>query len=429
MKSTLQKFLTRAFSFCAASSRRRRERPGLILPVLLLSLSSLLAQTQPSAPGKSPATISSEPQTLSSFEDAQRGNGLSQWRDLTPTFARSVTRPAAGEDCAMLYDPVNRRIILYGGKDDEDNNVNDLWALDLARHELEAIPAENEGPPASEDHSAIYDPLGRRMIVYGGENGLTTNQTWSFDFAARRWRNITAADAPAREDHSAIYDSRGKRMVVFGGRNNDGKDDYINIHEVWTLDLDPQSATFERWQNLTDEERHPQGRSDHAVVYDSLRNRMVIFGGWDKEKKEPLKDTWAFYFHDSTKGSNFWRQIKTKYSHPPERRHVTGLHDASRNCFIIFGGFGNDGYLNDVWALNLKTDIWINITPGPQPRLDHQVVFDPTSKRLLLYGGDARLDRKFHDVWELQIDPDLSLEQLEEAATTKVMKSSKKKKK
>ncbi len=384
----------------------------------------------PSAQGQSQssATTASNSQTLtSSSNGVAHGNRVSQWLDLTPKLNRSAQAPRAGEDCAMMYSPVLHRVILFGGKDDQDENLNEVWSLDLATHRWEQIPAENEGPPASEDHTVIYDPLGQRMIIFGGENGFTTNHTWAFDFATRRWRNITAANAPEREDHTAIYDSRGKRMVIFGGRHNDGENDYINIHEVWALDLDPQSSTFEQWQDLTVEDRHPLGRSDHAVVYDSLKNRMVIFGGWDKDKKEPLQDTWAFYFSDSTGSPCRWRQIKTKYSHPPERRHVTGVHDASRNCFIVFGGFGDEGYLNDVWALDLATDIWINLTPGPQPRIDHQVVYDPDTKRLLLYGGDARLERKFHDVWELQIDPELSLEELEHAATTKVQKAKNKK--
>jgi len=159
-----------------------------------------------------------------------------------------------------------------------------------------------------------------------------------------------------------------------------------------------------------------------------LKNRMVIYGGWDKDKKEYLKDTWAFYFSDTAGAPGKWKELKGKYSHPPKRRHVSGVYEASRNWLIIFGGFGDEGYLNDVWALNLTSDIWINITPGPQPRLDHQTVYDPDSKRLLLYGGDARLKGKLRDVWELQIEPDLPVELLEEAATTKVQKSSKKKK-
>ncbi len=388
------------------------------LPLLLSSI----AQAQIEPPVRQ--SVNLRPQS-SEVTAEVHGNRVSQWLDRTPELHHSA--PLAAEDCAMMYNPVTRRVILFGGKNDDDENLNEIWSLDLDAQSWEQIVAENAGPPASEDHTAIYDPLGHRMIIYGGENGTTTNHTWAFDFETKLWRDITAPNAPAREDHSAIYESRHHRMIIFGGRHNDGENDYINLHEVWALDLDPHSPRFEKWQNLTINEKHPLGRSDHAVVYDSLKNRMIIFAGWDKEKKEYLKDTWAFYFEDSTGARPYWRQIKTKFSHPHERRHAAGVYDASHNCFIVFGGFGDEGYLNDVWALNLNTDIWVNITPGPQPRLDHQVVYDAASKRLLLYGGDARMTRKFHDVWELQIDPQISFEELEHAATTKVKKAKNKK--
>ncbi|MDZ7291726.1 MAG: hypothetical protein ONB44_09870 [candidate division KSB1 bacterium] len=339
------------------------------------------------------------------------GNTLSRWVDRTSPMTSASAVPAAGEDCAVIYDPVQHRIILFGGKDDEDKNSNEMWALDLTTNTWQQITVEGESPPASEDHAVIYDPIGHRMILHGGEDGLTTNKTWAFDLKRHRWRNLTPqTEAPAREDHTAIFDSRGKRMVIFGGRDNDSTYDYINIHEIWAFDLDPDSPTFEKWKNLTPEDRHPLGRSDHVAVYDAKKNRMVIFGGWDKEEKEYLGDTWAFYFAALPDSLGYWRQIKTKKSHPPKRRHAVGVYDSARNWFIIVGGFGEEGYLNDVWAFDLTYDVWLNITPGPQPRIDHQAIYDPRSRSLILYGGDARLKGKFHDVWELQIQPGLPLE-------------------
>jgi len=341
------------------------------------------------------------------------GNTLSQWVDRTPTINQS---PAAGEDCAMIYDPQLHRLVLFGGKNDDDQNLNEVWTLDLAKNIWQKIDVHGESPTASEDHVIIYDPIGHRMILHGGENGLTWNHTWAFDLQTQRWRNMTPhrvarrlrqSGAPAREDHTAIFDSRGKRMVIFGGRNKTSDDDEINKYDLWALDLDPQSPTFEQWQNLMFNEKHPPGRSDHVAVFDSVKNRMVIHSGWDKEKKEYLDDTWAFYFATPPDSAGRWKKIKAKKSHPPERRHAVGVYDTDRNWLIIYGGFGDEGYLNDVWAFDLSVDEWINITPGPQPRIDHQAIYDPKNRRLILYGGDARLRGKFHDVWELQIRPDL----------------------
>ena len=93
-----------------------------------------------------------------------------------------------------------------------------------------------------------------------------------------------------------------------------------------------------------------------------------------------------------------------------------GVHDPLRNWFIIMGGRGEEGFLNDVWALDLNYLVWINMTPGPEPRLDHQAVYDPESHRMLLYGGDAHLDHKLRDVWELEIRSALELNALLRAA-------------
>jgi hypothetical protein len=104
------------------------------------------------------------------------------------------------------------------------------------------------------------------------------------------------------------------------------------------------------------------GRSDHVAVYDSKKNRMIIYGGWDKWEKK---------------------------------------------------------YFDDTWAFDLNYDVWINITPGPQPRIDQQAVYDPQGQRLIIYGGDARLNSKFHDVWELQIQPNLPIDLLLKEAGSK----------
>jgi len=331
------------------------------------------------------------------------GNILSRWFDRTPAIDQLSPFPPAGEDCAMIYDPLARLIVLFGGKNDDDQNLNEVWALDLAKNLWQKIEGQGEQPPSSEDHAVIYDPLDYRMILHGGEDGLTTNKTWSFDLKKHHWSDMTDSTAPAREDHSAIFDSRGRRMVIWGGRDKDSTYDHINLYDMWALDLDPNSPTFEKWQDLSVEEQHAPGRSDHVAVYDSTKNRMVIYGGWDKEMKEYFGDTWAFYFAPTPDTKGRWRQIKTKKSHPPKRRRAVGVYDSARNWFIVCGGFGQEGYLNDVWAFDLTRDVWMNVTPGPQPRIDHQAVYDPTRGRLILYGGDAQRKTKFHDLWELHI--------------------------
>ncbi|HEX9653318.1 MAG TPA: kelch repeat-containing protein [bacterium] len=367
---------------------------------------------------KSEPTPAARPNNSPLAANGYIGNTLSTWIDRTQTFGDSFM-PAAAEDCGLIYDPLQNRIVLFGGKRDDDQNVNEVWVLNLAENTWQQIAVAGASPPASEDHTAIYDPVSHRMILYGGENGPAWNNLWSFDLKDNFWRDMTDSTGPAREDHTAIFDSRRQRMVIFGGRDNY----FDNLNDIWELNLDPASATFEKWQKATVEEPYPPGRADHVAVYDSLKNRMVVYGGWNRDQKEYLDDTWAFYFPQTADTIGFWKHIKTKKSRPPRRRHSVGAYDSARNWFIICGGFGEEGYLNDVWAFDLNTDVWINITPGPQPRIDHQAVYDPINHRLILYGGDARLSAKFHDLWELQIQPDMSFDQIKKEAGAIVKKS------
>jgi hypothetical protein len=247
------------------------------------------------------------------------GNALSAWLDRTPRIDPSTPRPAAGEDCALIYDPRAHRLVLCGGKNDDNENLDEVWSFDLQQHRWQQIEIAGEKPPPTEDHVAIYDPLSHRLILHGGENGATWNNTWALSLATNKWHNLTDASAPAREDHTAVYDSRAKRMVIFGGRNWEIE----NSYDLWAMDLDPQSHTFEKWQDLTVKDDHPLGRCDHTAVFDSLKNRMIIYGGWNKKEKEYLGDTWAFYFATVPEGalrpgtSGEWKKSKPKNLTPP----------------------------------------------------------------------------------------------------------------
>ena len=374
----------------------RFEHPQILMARIMFTIVAALVTTQAASPGMGR-------QSSSGPSPAVIDNLISKWIDRTPTGSSARAMPTGTEDCAAIYDPVRRRIILFGGKDDNDFNVDETWAFDPASTTWEKLETKGAKPPASEDHTAIYDPIGYRMILYGGENGATTNKLWSLDLKTLTWRNMTSSDVPRRESHSAVYDSRGKRMVIFGGLDRASYD----LHEIWAMDLDPKSPTFEKWQNLTVQEGRPPGRIDHAALYDPKRNRMVINAGWTKTRKGLFSDMWAFYFAETPGGKGRWEKVDTSTMAPPERRFAVALHDPERNWYVMFGGQGREGLLNDIWLFDLDKDVWAEVKPigsSPVPRLDHQAVYDPDTRSFFIYGGDGwRKDgKKLHDVWELQ---------------------------
>ena len=61
---------------------------------------------------------------------------------------------------------------------------------------------------------------------------------------------------------------------------------------------------------------------------------------------------------------------------------------------VIFGGFST-AYLNDIWAFDLDTHTWANLTPAagppvPAPRLTPASVYDPAGNRMITWSGQGQ---------------------------------------
>ena len=85
-------------------------------------------------------------------------------------------------DHAMIYHPLEDRMVLFGGYDNT-NFVNVTHALPLS-----GAPAWQQllpsGPPSGRDIiQGIYDPVGDRMVVQGGWNGVYLNDTWTLQWS------------------------------------------------------------------------------------------------------------------------------------------------------------------------------------------------------------------------------------------------------
>ena len=75
------------------------------------------------------------------------------------------------------------------------------------------------------------------MIVFGGAvAGPSVNDVWSFDLAGGTgWNELMpAGTAPSpRQRHTAVYDGLNQRMILYGG----GADGGFELGDVWELTL------------------------------------------------------------------------------------------------------------------------------------------------------------------------------------------------
>jgi hypothetical protein len=182
------------------------------------------------------------------------------------------------------------------------------------------------------------------MVVFGGFGGFNPspfsfNDVWALSLAGSpTWTQLTPAGTPpsARYGHSAIYDPVGDRMVVFGGYNGS------MINDVWALSL----AGSPTWTRLTPAGTLPSVRYGHTAIYDLVRDRMVVFGGYGASS---LNDVWAL----SLARSPTWTQLTPAETPPSARYRHTAIYDPARDLMVVFGGLLGSGYdLSDCWVLN-----------------------------------------------------------------------------
>jgi hypothetical protein len=200
--------------------------------------------------------------------------------------------PPALSDCSFIYDPVSQSAVLFGGQQTSGAGTNGLWRLSLSGAPAWTTSTAVTRPAARLIHSAIYDAVGQRMIMFGGYNGLF--DLWSYNIATDTWTQLFVANGPVgRYFHSAVYDSTPgfERMLVFGGYNAAARND------LWALDL--RSGFPLSWTQLTGTAATPQPRWAHGAVFDTVGLRMVIAGGYTDgeialQQEGGVADTWFY---------------------------------------------------------------------------------------------------------------------------------------
>src|SRR5262245_15879965 len=145
-----------------------------------------------------------------------------------------VGLPSDRDGHSAVYDPVRDRMVAFGGM--SSTRRNDVWVLPLSSATGWHQMLVGGAPPSARDgHTAVYDPVNDRMVVFGGFDTGHRNDVWALSFAgAPTWVQILPAGSPPtpRVGHGAVYDPVRQRMLVIGGADNG-----IYNNEVWELSL------------------------------------------------------------------------------------------------------------------------------------------------------------------------------------------------
>ncbi|MCE9627217.1 MAG: hypothetical protein K8R56_04775 [Candidatus Eisenbacteria bacterium] len=199
--------------------------------------------------------------------------GTQGWESLATTSAMPPSRTMQ----AAAADPTHRRIVVFGGRA-PSGALGDGWLLDLNEPmHWSRLDSTQTAPTARYGHQMVYDLDGERMILFGGRDDQDhiDNETWQLTLGDRPvWSRLTTAHSPAPRSHAVLaVDPERHRLVLFGGRALDG----TSMHDTWYLPLAPHAD----WVMADTFTVMPSERWAAAGAYDPALARLVVIGGTD----------------------------------------------------------------------------------------------------------------------------------------------------
>ncbi|MGE3173908.1 MAG: kelch repeat-containing protein [Planctomycetota bacterium] len=218
------------------------------------------------------------------------------------------------------------------------------------------------GPPPRVEHAMCYDPVRGVALLFGGTDELQRprDDTWAWDGAT--WTELSPPVSPPRmRQHALTFDLARGRAVLFG------------LGQTWEWD----GATW-----LRNAIAGPPVVRQHAMVYDVLRGRTVLFGG--ASSAGVLNgQTWTY-------DGAAWTANPTAVA-PSARTQHAMAYDLARGRVVLFGGLDGSGLPDATWEWDGVG--WAQVaaptatTPGPAPRVDAGMAYDPGTGLTLLTGG------------------------------------------
>lgn len=218
-------------------------------------------------------------------------------------------------------------------------------------------------------NAMAYDTLNKKIINYGGRTGFpdfdNINDTWAFDYNSSTWTNLNPANSPPwRSNHSMIYDALRHKVLMFGG------DDFIKAYnDLWEYDYNHNTWTKRTTINP------PEARQMHGMVYIPNRDVVIIFGGRRSGGGALLADTWELNCKTSV-----WKKLNPEKI-PPVSDHINMTYDRSVNKVILFTH-------SQTWAFDFETENWTRLIITNSPVSGHSnLVYSEHHKKSILFVG------------------------------------------
>lgn len=172
--------------------------------------------------------------------------------------------PAARSGHVMAFDSKRNKTVLFGGGPRESALLRDTWEWDGEGW----TQAEDTGPSARRASAAAFDNVRSRVVLFGGDSGgVGLGDTWEWDGAL--WTQVAAFGPEPRTGAAMVFEH--DHAALFGGLASAAAAAKPTVFgNTWEWN----GAHWTQRQDIG-----PGARWGHAMAFDSIRRRVVIFGG------------------------------------------------------------------------------------------------------------------------------------------------------
>jgi PKD repeat protein len=232
-----------------------------------------------------------------------------------------------------------------------------------------------------------YTQAGIYTVTLAASNGIVTDTLTRTHYITvtapitRDWYLIsTTISPPVIGEHAMTYDTGRNRIVLYGG-NADGWP-----YEDTTWEFDGTD-----WLTITTS-TSPEARYGAGLAYDPLNHVTILFGGSD-ETDTALNQTWEYT-------NTQWSQVSITGTVPASRTYASLTTNPVSGTIYLFGGNDEESYYDDLWRY--ENGAWTEITVSgarPVSRTLAAIAYDTNGNRLLLFGGRSITGALLADLW------------------------------
>ncbi len=284
-------------------------------------------------------------------------------------------RPPARFLPSLAYDPVDHRMVVFGGTKDYFERFSDAWFLALGGDpHWELVTERWERPPFQEIVGMAFDSRRQRVLAVQDRGSL-----WEMTPGAHEgWQKLNVRNAGAQDiaGASLAYDEHGDRLLLFGG------DRWWGTDAFWELGISDRT-----WRMIQTDKRSPGFRYYAASLVLPESGKLLLYGGAYLDGG-PRGDAW---FYPLGNPGDWQPWIPPGEGPRPRYGAAVFPHPDGEEQVVIAGGRGEWRWYDDLWTMTTSGEaLWTSVpTQGIAPKglFGAIPVFDPIGRRALFIAG------------------------------------------